>query len=200
MLKNDITPNVKGLIFDLDGTLADTMPYHFEAWKASAAAHGMELTKEFLQSLMGGTTASIAEKLCIEHGITSDMPIESLVNTKAKNFNELHHKVTPINEVFDIVKKYHGILPMAIGTGGNRKTVTETLEITGIGKYFDIVVTSNDVENHKPAPDTFLRCAELLGIAPKDCEVFEDGDPGLQAAIAAGMVATDVREWIKLTW
>ena len=91
------------------------------------------------------------------------MPIDSLLETKAQNYMNLLPQVTPIDEVFDIVKKYHGTIPMAIGTGGSRRTITETLKHTGIGKYFDIVIAAEDVDNHKPAPDTFLKCAELLG-------------------------------------
>ena len=95
----------------------------------------------------------------------------------------------------DIVKKYHGILPMAVGTGGHREAVESTLEVTGLRKYFDIVITANDVKNFKPHPETFLKCAELMKIDPEFIEVFEDGDLGIEAAIAAGMIATDVRSW-----
>ncbi len=200
MLKRDISPKAKGLIFDLDGTLVDTMPFHFKAWQTSANEHGMNMSKEFLQSLMGAPAAKIAEQLCLLHGISTDMPVESLVNKKAENFMAQLNNAKPIDEVFDIVKEYHGKLPMAIGTGGNKKTVTQTLKHTGIGEYFEVVITANDVENHKPAPDTFLCCAELINVEPQFCEVFEDGDPGLKAAKAAGMIATDIREWIELSW
>jgi len=200
MLKYDITPGVKGLIFDLDGTLADTMPYHYEAWRLSAQEHNMEFTKDFMRSVMGGEVRAIAEKLCLNHGVESNMPIDSLIQTKSKYYRTLAPKVTVIDEVMDIAKAYYGKLPMAIGTGGRRSVVIKTMEHTGIDRYFDIVVAAEDVENHKPAPDTFLKCAELMGIHPADCEVFEDGDPGLIAARAGGMVATDIRPWIKLTW
>ena len=172
MQKREISSKAQGLIFDLDGTLVDTMPFHYKAWQASAKAHNMEISKEFLKSLMGAPTAKIAEKLCLSHNVTTNMPIESLVNTKAENFIVSIKGITPIEEVFDIVKRYHGKLPMAIGTGGNKKTVTQTLKYTGVGKYFDVVITANDVENHKPAPATFLKCAELIGIEPQFCEVF----------------------------
>ncbi len=200
MLKYDITPGIKGLIFDLDGTLADTMPYHYEAWRLSAEEHNMIFSKEFMRSVMGGEIKAIAAKLCRNHGIEEDMPIESLLETKSRYYNKLMPNVTVIDEVMDIAKAYHKKLPMAIGTGGGRATISKTLEYTGIIKYFDIIVAADDVQNHKPAPDTFLKCAELIGVDPKDCEVFEDGDPGLEAARAGGMVATDIRPWIKPTW
>jgi len=200
MLKYDITPGVKGLIFDLDGTLVDTMPYHYEAWRISAEEHKMELSKEFMRSVMGGSAKAIAKKLCLNHGIEKDMPIDSILKLKTKHFMALMPNVKVIDEVMDIAKSYYGKLPMAIGTGGGRTSITKTMEHTGITKYFDVIVTANDVENHKPASDTFLKCAELMGVAPEDCEVFEDGDPGLIAARAGGMIATDIRPWIKLTW
>ena len=106
----------------------------------------------------------------------------------------------PILPVVEIVKKYHGILPMAVGSGGHREAVERTLEITGLRKYFDIIITANDVENFKPHPETFLKCAELMNIAPEFIEVFEDADLGIEAALEAGMVATDVRSWYDSNW
>ena len=76
----------------------------------------------------------------------------------------------------------------------------KTLEIIGIREYFDIIVTANDVKNHKPHPETFLRCAELMKVDPSECEVFEDGDLGIEAARRAGMIATDVRTWYESNW
>jgi beta-phosphoglucomutase-like phosphatase (HAD superfamily) len=158
------------------------------------------MSKDFLRSLMGSSAKRIAVQLCENHGILENMPIESMLEVKTQNYLKLLPKVTVIDEVFDIAKKYHGRLPMAIGTGGSRRTISETLNQTGIGKYFDVIIAADDVKNHKPAPDTFLECAKLLGVEPSDCEVFEDGDPGLEAAIAGGMIATDIRHWVSPTW
>ena len=101
--------------------------------------------------------------------------------------------MTPIEPVIALVQKYYGKIPMSVGTGGHREAVEKTLEIIGLRKYFDILVTANDVTKFKPHPETFLRCAELMNVAPADCEVFEDGDLGIEAARRAGMIATDVR-------
>jgi HAD superfamily hydrolase (TIGR01509 family) len=89
---------------------------------------------------------------------------------------------------------------MAVGSGGHREAVIRTLEITGLRKYFDIIVTANDVDNFKPHPETFLKCAELMNVDPAHIEVFEDGDLGIEAARMAGMVATDVRSWYDSNW
>jgi len=108
--------------------------------------------------------------------------------------------VKPVIPVVEIVKKYHGILPMAVGTGGHRDAVERTLAITDLLKYFDIIVTANDVLNYKPHPETFLRCARQMNVEPRFIEVFEDGDLGIEAAIEAGMIATDVRSWYDSDW
>jgi HAD superfamily hydrolase (TIGR01509 family) len=89
---------------------------------------------------------------------------------------------------------------MAVGTGGHREAVERTLEITDLRQYFNIIITANDVNNFKPHPETFLKCAEQMKIEPEFIEVFEDGDLGIEAAINAGMLATDVRSWYASDW
>ena len=122
------------------------------------------------------------------------------MRVKFNEFYLIQHNVTPIEPVTALVQKYYGKIPMSVGTGGHREAVEKTLEITGLRKYFDILVTANDVTNYKPHPETFLRCAELMNVAPSECEVFEDGDLGIEAARRAGMIATDVRSWYDSNW
>src|SRR5664280_1305041 len=121
------------------------------------------------------------------------LPVGNLVLISTQIFSE---NIPVVN----IVKKYSGLLPMAVGTGGHREAVERTLEITGLREYFDIIVTANDVDNFKPHPETFLKCAELMKVDPEFIEVFEDGDLGLRAAEMAGMIATDVRSWYDSNW
>ncbi len=196
----DITPGVKGLIFDLDGTLANTMPYHFQAWQKACRRFGLEMDTAFLQSYTGAPGWVIAEAVIEQNSMTGKVTPEEIMQVKLDEFFTIQHHVTPIEPVAAIARKYHGILPMAVGTGGHREAVEKTLEITGLRKYFDIIVTANDVELHKPHPETFLKCAELMKVEPKYCEVFEDGDLGIEAAKRAGMIATDVREWYISDW
>jgi beta-phosphoglucomutase-like phosphatase (HAD superfamily) len=101
--------------------------------------------------------------------------------------------------VTDLVRKYHGIIPMAVGTGGMRRLAFKTLEIIGLKSYFDVLVASEDVQNYKPHPETFLKCAELMGVNPVDCEVFEDGILGMKAAETAGMMVVDVTNYYEVT-
>jgi beta-phosphoglucomutase-like phosphatase (HAD superfamily) len=135
-----------------------------------------------------------------DSGLDGSVTIEQIMDEKFEEYFRLQHLVKPIGPVTDIVKKYYKVLPMAVGTGGHREAVERTLEITDLRKYFDIIVTANDVNSFKPHPETFLKCAELMKVDPESIEVFEDGDQGIEAAIKAGMRVRDVRSWYDSNW
>lgn len=199
-MKFDITPGVKGLIFDLDGTLANTMPWHYQAWQKACRRFGIDMDTAFLRRLTGVPGWTIADAIIEESGMKGIISPEEIMRVKFEEFESIQHNITPIEPVTALVQKYYRILPMAVGTGGHREAVERTLEIIGLRQYFDIIVTANDVRKHKPHPETFLRCAELMNVAAADCEVFEDGDLGIEAARRAGMIATDVRGWYDSNW
>lgn len=184
----EIHPETKALIFDLDGTLADTMPVHFWAYKNILSDYGIEFTPELFASLAGIPAVGTIEKLNEIFGTTMDA--EKVGHFKEQEYEKIMHKMKPVDPVVELVKKYHGVLPMAIGTGGYKRLAWKSLEILGLDKYFSVLVSAEDVVRPKPHPDTFLKCAEILGIDPAVCQVFEDGEPGMQAACAAGMRAT----------
>jgi beta-phosphoglucomutase family hydrolase len=196
----DLRPGVKGLIFDLDGTLADTMPYHFEGWKKACKKYGAHIDNNFLRRHTGSPGWIIADEIIKNCGLDGTVTIDQIVDEKLHQFYKVQHLVKAIEPVADIVRKYYGILPMAVGTGGHREAVERTLEITGLRKYFDIIVTANDVNSFKPHPETFLKCAELMNVEPQFIEVFEDGELGMEAARKAGMNVTDVRSWYDSNW
>jgi beta-phosphoglucomutase family hydrolase len=193
----DIKPGIKGLIFDLDGTLVDTMPLHFRGWVTACRKYGAEIDNAFLRKYTGSPGWFIAGEIIRKCKLDGSVTPDQIVQEKLALFYRDQHTVKPILPVTEIVKKYHGILPMAVGTGGHREAVERTLEVAGLRKYFDIVITANDVNNFKPHPETFLRCAGLMKIEPEYIEVFEDGALGIEAAINAGMKATDVRSWYE---
>jgi len=199
-MKYDITPGVKGLIFDLDGTLADTMPFHFKSWEKACLKYGARIDTGFLRKHTGSPGWIIACEIIKDCGLNGSVTIDQIMNEKLQEFYRVQHLIKPIEPVTDIVKKYFGILPMAVGTGGHREAVERTLEITGLRKYFEIIVTANDVESYKPHPETFLKCAELMRIEPEFIEVFEDSELGIEAAYKAGMRPTDVRSWYDSDW
>jgi HAD superfamily hydrolase (TIGR01509 family) len=199
-MKYDIVPGVKGLIFDLDGTLADSMPYHFEGWKKACIKYGADIDTAFLRLHTGSPGWLIASEIIRKCGLEGKVTVDQIVEEKLDQFHRVQGKIKAIEPVADIVRKYYGKLPMSVGTGGHREAVERTLEITGLRKYFDIIVTANDVDNFKPHPETFLKCAELMNVDPAYIEVFEDGDLGIEAARMAGMIATDVRTWYDSNW
>ena len=179
------------LIFDCDGTLADTMPGHFAAWVAALRAGGGDITEERFYSLAGVTSAAIIEILNTEHGYALDIP--EMVERKEAMYVDALHSVKEITAVADIARAYQGKVPMAVASGGLRDVVHATLDAIGLRPLFDAVVTADDVTHGKPAPDIFLHAAKMLGVSPADCIVYEDGDPGIVAANAAGMRVVDVR-------
>jgi HAD superfamily hydrolase (TIGR01509 family) len=179
------------IIFDCDGTLADTMPTHFEAWLSALRSFGADMNEDEFYGWAGVPTDGIIAALNERYGYTLD--IRETHSVKERKYKELVHSVEEIKAVTDIVRKYHGRLPMAVASGGTRDIVDATLTATGLVKFFDVIVTAGDVVHGKPAPDIFLLAAEKLGVDAKDCVVYEDGEPGIVGAKAAGMRVIDVR-------
>jgi len=186
-----IPSDVQGLIFDCDGTIADTMPLHYEAWSQAIQHHGHEFPEAMFYEMAGIPTARIVELLNERHGWT--LPVQATADFKEKLYVEQIHRVTPIEPVVQIVKQYAGKLPMAVATGATRAICNKTLSSMDIIQHFKAIVTADDVEHGKPAPDIFLEAARRLGVPPQKCYAFEDGELGLQSARSAGMVAIDVR-------
>ena len=128
----------------------------------------------------------------------TDMNPEEVGKVKAEVYKKLVSETKKIEVVCGVVRKYHNILPMAIGTGSTQFGARRTLSILGLEHYFNPIITADDVSNFKPHPETFLRCAELMGVVPKDCVVFEDGILGIQAAKKAEMMVVDINNYYKI--
>lgn len=197
MKKLEINPKAKALIFDLDGTLADTMPVHFIAYRNILEEFGIEFTPQLFATLAGIPAIETISKLNEMFG-TDMQPVE-VAHRKEGEYEKLMYKIKPVEPVVRLVKKYHGKMPMAIGTGGYRRLAWKSLKILGLDIYFNILVSSEDVGHPKPHPETFLKCAEKMGVAPGDCQVFEDGEPGIIAAGNAGMMSTLVIDYYDVT-
>ena len=181
----------RALIFDCDGTLADSMPLHWRAWDAVCKRNGIELPEERFYKLGGVPSQKILAMLKQEQGLAFD-PAE-ISRQKEEAYLPLMAEVKLIEPVAAIAREHVGKLPMAVATGGRMKYIRPLLEGLGISDWFQAIVTSDDVKNHKPAPDTFLKAAALLGVPPEDCRAFEDTDLGMEAIRAAHMDAVDVR-------
>lgn len=179
------------LIFDCDGTLADTMPIHYRAWLEILRPFGAPFPEERFYAWGGIPTREISRRLCTEHGIPVD-PIE-LLRKKEEAFLERLADVRPLEKVVAVARAGRARLPMAVASGGYRSAVELTLRHLGILDWFGAVVTAEDTTRHKPEPDVFLEAARRLGVPPGACTVYEDADLGIEAARRAGMRWVDVR-------
>jgi beta-phosphoglucomutase-like phosphatase (HAD superfamily) len=184
--------HIKGLVFDCDGTLADTMPLHWRAWQVIAAKYKLHFPQDRFYSLGGVPSRDILKMLAEEQGVTLDH-IQA-AHEKENAYLPLMAEVEPIHVVVEIAKENFGKIPMAVASGGTQPIIVQVLEHLKIRHLFNAVVTSEMVNNQKPAPDIFVEAARRIGIEPKFCRAYEDTDLGMQAIRSAGMDAVDVRE------
>lgn len=185
-----------GLIFDCDGTLADTMPAHYIAWRALLDRFGIPFPEPRFYAMGGMPTGSIIRVLAAEVGVTVT-DVDAMVLEKEHCFLTHLEAVQPIAPVIAVASAHRGKLPLAVASGGYRDTITRTLDRLAIRDWFDAMVTAEDTPRHKPEPDVFLEAARRLGVEAVKCVVFEDTDIGLEAARRAGMLGIDVRPWVK---
>jgi beta-phosphoglucomutase family hydrolase len=183
---------IKGIIFDCDGTLADTMPLHWRAWQAISARHRFHFPQERFYSLGGVPSRDILKILSDEQNLRLDHL--AVAHEKEAEYLPLIAQVEPINTVVGVAREHYGKIPLAVASGGTRKIIEQVLEHLGIRHLFNAIVTSEDVVNQKPAPDIFLEAARRIGVPPQFCRAYEDTDLGMQAIRAAGIEAVDVRK------
>lgn len=173
------------IIFDMDGTLLDTMPNHVKAWELTAEYFAFPFDRTWLHSLGGMPSYKIAGEVNQRYGLSLDQQTVSAF--KMEMFATLPFHGAPITHTYEVFKQYRGQKPMAIGTGSQRDSAIKLLTEAGVLEAFDFVVSATEVNSHKPNPDTFLMAAEKMGKQASRCVVFEDTKLGLQAARAAGM-------------
>jgi beta-phosphoglucomutase-like phosphatase (HAD superfamily) len=189
-----IDPRAAALIFDLDGTLADSLPLHNACWIELCNSFNYRYDPKKMFKMTGMPTRKFAEY--IKKDSNCKLSVEELMQAKQQLFLNKAHTIKPFEAIATFIKDNYGKIPMSIGTGGSRKSAQTILKAIDMTQYFEFVVTSDDVDNHKPNPDTFLKCAVLMNIEPSKCQVFEDGEPGMAAAEKAGMIVTDVNPFI----
>jgi len=185
----------KGIVFDCDGTLADTMPLHWRAWQMVSERYKFHFTEKRFYELGGVPARDILKMLAEEQGVSLDHIAVS--HEKENSYLLTLPEVEPIHAVVEIARANHGKIPMAVASGGTQDIIVMVLEHLKIRHLFDAVVTSEMVKNQKPAPDIFLEAARLIGVEPKHCRAYEDTDLGMRAIRAAGMDAVDVRQFYQ---
>lgn len=183
--------HVQGLIFDCDGTLADTMPLHFVAWRSTLGRHGIEFGEDLFYAMAGQPTVQIVEILLAEQRIEGDAV--AIAHEKEQQFLDSLPEIRPVEPIVEIARRHRKTHPMGVGSGSCRDVVHQILDHIGLPDFFDCVVGSEDTQRHKPEPDVFLEVARRIKTPAQHCCVFEDADLGLEAARRAGMTSFDVR-------
>lgn len=186
-----IPPKCEALIFDCDGTLADTLPVHFSVIRAVLAGYGIDFDRNWYLGHVGLSAAGLLE--AIERRWNVRIELNDFERARAPLYETALDGVREIAPVVAVARFYHGKLPLAVASGGPRAVVERTLRTLAIAELFDTVVTIDDVARGKPAPDLFELAAKRLAVRPADCVVYEDTDDGLVAARTAGMTGIDVR-------
>lgn len=190
----EVPSHIKGFIFDIDGTLADTMPAHYRACVRVASELGFEFPLDYFIAMAGIPTTDVFKTL-LENQQKTSISFEEASALKEKYYLEEVPSIQPISFTMDIVKKYHGQIPMSMGTGGTLEVALPNIKQIQVDKYISILVSAENVKKHKPFPDTFLECARLMQVKPEECLVFEDALNGFRAAEAAGMGWIDVTRY-----
>jgi HAD superfamily hydrolase (TIGR01509 family) len=177
-------------LFDCDGTVADSMPLHYLAWRQALGEWGCDFTEERFYELGGLPIINIIELLGREQGI--EMPVAQVAKRKEELYFEQFPNLQCVAEVREHIEHRHGHIPFAIVSGSTRESVEASLRTIGLLNRFDVLVCAGDYTKSKPDPEPFLVAAHCLGVAPETCLVFEDTQMGIDAATAAGMSSVRV--------
>ncbi len=177
-----------GIIFDCDGTLVDSMPLHFRAWTGAFEQIGApwQWSEDEFYANAGVPDRVTVMELNERHNATIDP--DEVHRLKEAWYQEHMHELKPVAAVAELARRYaEEGKPISVASGSDISLVEPSLEIAGLRDLFEIIVTPRDVERGKPFPDMFLLAAEKMAVPAADCLVFEDGQAGIDAAIAADM-------------
>jgi HAD superfamily hydrolase (TIGR01509 family) len=180
----------KAYLFDCDGTIADSMPLHYIAWKKTLGEWNCEFDEELFYAWGGMPIAEIISSLNERHGLR--MPVETVCRRKESLYLELLPGLKVVPEVLEHIEAQHGRIPFAVVSGSTRESVTASLVTLKLLDRFEILICAGDYQRSKPDPQAFLLAASKLGVAPAGCLVFEDTEMGIQAATAAGMASVKI--------
>lgn len=176
----------EAFLYDCDGTLADNMQAHKNSYVKAAGEFGFILDPALIDELAGWPTVEVVSEMSRRYSVSID--VTAFTQRKGQIFFEEYIEHTqPIPFVVDHLKQHAGKIKIGVVSGGRRHTVERTLNVLGISHLVETIVCAGETPKGKPFPDPFLKAAQDLGVAPAKCMVFEDGDPGIQSANAAGM-------------
>lgn len=189
---NGLLESCQAIIFDMDGTLVDSGKLHETAWIKTLQEFAIPVDRPLMRSLAGVSTLETLVHLMAHFDRTSEVPVEAMSAFKEGAVRENLTQCVRPTALESIVDRYLGLKPMSVGTGANTDEARMILDLCGLGERLSIVVGADQVANPKPAPDTFLRCADKMGVEAAGCVVLEDSALGLEAARNAGMSGIDV--------
>ncbi|MBK25716.1 MAG: hypothetical protein CME70_17085 [Halobacteriovorax sp.] len=184
-IKNKDLESFDGLIFDLDGTLINSMPIHNKAWIDTLAKHGLETTEKELMTYAGIASVMIVDRLNQKYGL--ELHPQEISDEKELIFKERFNEVTLAKEVLEIAIKFKSHKKISIVTGGERETVSMVLDKFEMREHFPVVICAEDTKRGKDTVEPFLLAAQKMGVEPSKCLFFDDGDAGLNGALKAGM-------------
>ena len=177
-------------LFDCDGTIADSMPLHYVAWKRVLGEWNCEFDEAFFYSLGGMPIVEIIATLNKRHGLS--MPVAAVARRKESLYYEMLPQLKVVPEVLEHIEDQHGRIPFAVVSGSTRDSVTASLGMLKLLDRFETMVCAGEYERSKPDPEAFLLAASRLRVEPNACLVFEDTEMGIEAATAAGMAYVKV--------
>jgi HAD superfamily hydrolase (TIGR01509 family) len=180
----------RAYLFDCDGTIVDSMPLHYVAWRTTLEEWGCPFPEELFYTWGGKPVDEIISTLNEMRGL--HMPVEEVGKRKEGMYFDLLPQLKAIPEVLEHIEAQWGRIPLAVVSGGRRTSIIRSLTAVHLLDRFETIVGAEEYTNSKPAPDAFLIAAERLGVKPGDCLVFEDTDLGIEAATAAGMASVKV--------
>lgn len=183
----------KAFLFDLDGTLIDTMPWHFKTWQVVVAEFGSTLTGDDLMKELYGSGAELMNRL-VPGRIFAEEEAMQIIAAKEERYRTTYgHHVTVLEGAREFLEEaLQQNIPMGIGTASNQANIDFALDSLNLRRYLSAIVGSDDVVNSKPFPDTWLKLAQELNMQPAGCIVFEDAPKGIEAAEKAGMKAVAI--------
>jgi HAD superfamily hydrolase (TIGR01509 family) len=180
----------RAYLFDCDGTVADSMPLHYVAWRTALGEWNCPFPEELFYSWGGFPVAKIISLLNEKHGLK--MPVDEVARRKEQLYYDSIHNLKPVPEVLEHIEAQYRRIPFAVVSGSTRDSVEASLRALKLRDRFETLVCAGDYSKSKPDPDAFLVAAQRLAVEPKHCLVFEDTDMGIAAAQAAGMASVRV--------
>ena len=184
-------PGTQALLFDADGTLIDTWGLHRAVWTELLGRTNFAVTDEWWEAYAHEDLLTMVQAAVP----SADLPRAEAMNDEGTQiYLGSLHLVDRVHRVVEVAERFHGQFPMAVVTAGFRDVVLPSLEAVGIADLFAAIVTGDDVDRIKPAPDGYAKAVDLLGVDPRFCVAFEDSDTGLQSARDAGIgLLVDIR-------